>query len=596
MNQPSPPSSAWLTPGRSWALLVVIAACLFFIGLGRLPLLEPDEGRNAEVAREMVVSHDWITPHYDSLPYLDKPILLFWMIAGSFRCFGINEFAARFPSALAALATVLLAGLIGKRMWGDKAGLRVGLILATSPLILGFARFTIFDMALTFFVTAALLCFWLNGRRGFTSRWLDVIAFAAMGAGTLTKGPVGFVIPLLALVVFHALAGNFRELKKLHWGSGWLVFLAITLPWFIAVSIHNPDFPKYAFWDESLLRFTTGAHMHRSQGVYYYIPVYLAGFFPWSFFLLFAGWNRLKRWRALRHEAHRAELFLLSWAGIVFVFFTVSHSKLPGYFLPALIPLSVLMAVAWRDLELREGERAPDWLTAGFAVMIFLGIIMAASPQILRLHGMEAHLTKKLPTSVSTLIKSALFMGGVIVAALGFLGRNMVVRSRKKIMRELAFAIAALTMPLLLVRWILPIKNYFNAFSSHHLVEAILESPQRNLPVYGYYYFRTSLPFYLKRPVGLVTSDGDEITSNYVVSRFNEVRKRQLRFPGQPGTPDAEEPVLIDANQLASLSRSAPGAFLLMVQNNEVNEALQVAGPMRPLWESWKYSIWEKKP
>ncbi|HEX5482912.1 MAG TPA: phospholipid carrier-dependent glycosyltransferase, partial [Terriglobia bacterium] len=578
MNPSSPPSSSWLTPGRSWALLLIIAACLFFIGLGRLPLLEPDEGRNAEVAREMIVSHDWITPHYDSLPYLDKPVFLFWTIAGSFLCFGIGEFAARFPSALAALATVLLAGLIAKRMSDHRTALRAGLILATSPLFLGLARFTIFDMTLTFFVTVALLCFWLNGRQGFSTRWLDVIAFAAMGAGALTKGPVGFLIPLLVLVVFHALAGNFRELRKLHWASGWLVFLAVTLPWFIAVSLRNPGFPKYAFWEESLLRFATGAHLHRSQGFYYYIPVYLAGFLPWSFFLLFVAWNRLKKWRALRQEAHRKELFLLVWAGTIFVFFSVSHSKLPGYFLPALIPLSILTAVAWRELDLPEGTRPPDWLTAGFAVMIILGILMAASPQLLRFHGIEAHLTKKLPASVWALMKSSLFMGGVILAALGFLGRNMVSRSRKKVTKELAFGIVALAIPLLMVRWILPLSHYFDAFSSRHLAQAILDSPQREMPVYGYYYFRTSLPFYLKRPVGLVTSDGDEITSNYVVSRFEKLRTTEWRFPGAPGQQDSPERLLIDAGQLRALSRSAPGPFLLMVQNNEIDQALSVAG------------------
>lgn len=582
--------------------------CLFFIGLGRLPLLEPDEGRNAEVAREMLVSHDWITPHYDTLPYLDKPIILFWAVAGSFRCFGLTEWAARFPSALAAVLTVLLAWLAGAKLDGGKTGLRAGVILATSPLFFALARTVIFDMTLTFWITLALLCFWFNSRRSSTSLQLDLIAFAAMGLAALTKGPVGFLLPLIVLLVYQALAGKFAQLKRLHWALGWMVFLAITLPWFIEVSLRNPGFPKYAFWEESLLRFTTGAHLHRSQGIFYYIPVYLGGFFPWSFFLLFAGWNWRKKWRRLREEAHHAELFLLTWAAVVFIFFTISHSKLPSYFLPALIPLSLLMALAWRDIEGSGAVRSPDWLTAGFAVMILLGLLMAVSPQLLHFHGFEKQLARKLPGSVLSLLRSSLLLGGLIVAALGFLGRNLAMRSRKPILRQLALGVVALTVPLLVLRWIAPLKNYFATFSSRRLAGAILTSRQRNLPIYGYYYFRTSLPFYLRRPVGLVTTDGDELTSNYVVARFKTLRKT-ARFPSginpsQTGTAMTAEaqgewagqPLLLDSQQLSDLARSGPGPFLLIVQNHEINEALGAAGSMFPLWGAWKYSVWEKRP
>src|SRR5579875_697924 len=155
MTSPSIPSAPFLSASRSWLPLAVIAVCLFFIGLGRLPLLEPDEGRNAEVAREMLVSHDWITPHYDTLPYLDKPVILFWAVAGSFRCFGLSEWAARFPSALAGALTVLMVWLAGAKLDGGKTGLRAGVLLATSLLFFALARMVIFDMLLTFWITLA---------------------------------------------------------------------------------------------------------------------------------------------------------------------------------------------------------------------------------------------------------------------------------------------------------------------------------------------------------------------------------------------------------------------------------------------------------
>jgi len=145
-------------------LLLVVACCLFFLALGKLPLLEPDEGRNAEVAREMLVSGDWITPHFDSQTYLDKPAAFFWLVAASFRLWGISEWAARLPSAVLALALVLLTWFLARRMFGPAAGRRAGIILACCPLVIAFSRLVIFDMLLTFLVTLALASFW----------WIDV--------------------------------------------------------------------------------------------------------------------------------------------------------------------------------------------------------------------------------------------------------------------------------------------------------------------------------------------------------------------------------------------------------------------------------------
>ncbi len=644
-----------LSPKRSWIPLLVVGACLIFIGLGRLPLLEPDEGRNAEVAREMLLTRDWITPHFNGLTYLDKPNFLFWTIAGSFRAFGTTEWAARFPSALAALATLLLVWLMAARMFGEGAAFRAGIILATAPLFFGFARFVIFDMPLTLWVSLALTCFWLNSQRAFASRGLDALAFAAMGLATLTKGPVGFLLPLLALAAYGALAGRMRELKKVHWLTGWLVLFAVVFPWFITVSIRNPDFPRYALWEESLLRFTTGAHLRRSGSVFYYIPVYLAGFFPWSFFLLFAGWNRLKRWRELRQPAHSSSAFLIAWAGVIFGFFSVSHSKLPGYFLPALIPLSVLMAAVWREeRDPARGTRLPDWLTAGLASMIFAGLLVAAATRLLGLHSLQIRLAAKLPPSLIAALGPSLLLSGMIIASLGFLGRNLATRRRGPRSRALAFAVVACTFPLLILRWIKPAENYFNVFSSRRLARTILASPQRDLPVYGYYYFRTGLPFYLHSPVGLVTNDGDEMTSNYVVSRFktlssvtrgslgpltsarrlglaNSRPMSQVLRPPLHSTPVGEEggprcgtgegprlaglslvsatgggsaadmhwmaePLFISGSHLQDFANAAPGPFLLMVRNTQVNQALSTAGAMKPLWQAWEYSVWEKKP
>lgn len=582
------------------ALLLLIAACVFFIGLGRLPLLEPDEGRNAEVSREMLVTHDYVTPHYDSLTYLDKPAFQFWLIAGSFRLFGISEWAARFPSALLALACVLLAWILSRSMEarGRGAGFRAGVILAVSPLFFVFARTVIFDMTLTLFVALALYLFWLNDGRDRPSRGVDVVAFAAMGIATLTKGPVGFLIPLITLAVYCALARKAGRLRRVHWISGWIVFLAIVLPWFIAVSIRHPDFPKYALWRESLMRFSTGAHMHRSNSVFYYIPVYLGGFFPWSLFLLCVAWVRRRSWRKVFEPANRAMLFLLTWAGVVFVFFSISHSKLPGYFLPAIVPLSVLTGILWRDANRAAAGRQTGpatWMSGGFGITLLAGLFMAAAGLLMRFHQFAPHL--KAPPGVAAMLPSAIFSGGVIVAALAFLARNFAARPHGAAFRALTFAVIAFTVPLLAIRWISPIERYYAADSSRELARKILASPDRDLRIYGFYYFRTSLPFYLKHPVGLISTDGDEITSNYVIEHFrawvnNEARQATRDATGSPAK--SRLPLLLDGAEFVKLAQSPGPPFLLMVRNNEVNLALENAGRLEPRWEAWKYSVWRK--
>ena len=563
---------------------------LFFAGLGRLPLFEPDEGRNAEVAREMLASGDLITPHFNSLTYLDKPAVYFWMVAASFRLWGITEWAARFPSALMALGTMLLTWFLARRMFGDSTGLRAGIILATTPLAIAYARLVIFDMTLAFLVTVAMTSFWFAEESGYRRLWLEVLLFAAMGVAAITKGPVGFLLPILSIMLFQVLRGKFRELKKLRWGLGALVFLAAALPWFVAVSVRNPEFPRYALWQESLQRFATGS-TRRGGNFFYYLPVYFLGFFPWSFFLFFAAVNRWKRWRALRDEAHKPVLFLLSWATLIFVFFSISQSKLPGYFLPAVVPLAILMAKVWGEVGRDDADRRPDWLTAGFAAMIVLGLLVAAVPQVFRFSSVEIALTEKIPPRVVGLLKPSLFYSGLILVALGIIGRNLAARRTGKTLAAGSLVLVALTVPALIVRWFAPLEAFAATSSARQLARTILESPAKDLPFYGYYCFRPGLVFYLQRPVGLVTADASELTSNYISARLSELR-RQSVSPAVNGAPLPSE-LLWDAADLHSRARFSPRPMLVMVRNRDARKLSQTVPEMEPMWNDWEFSIWK---
>jgi len=225
-------------------LLFVLAGCLFFTGLGSLPLLEPDEGRNAEVGREMLASGDWTTPHYDGLPYLDKPAVFFCLVASSFKVGGVNERSARAPSALMGLCLVLLSWFLARRMFGDSKAVRAAVVIATAPLVIVFSRLVIFDTTLAFLITLAMSSFWLAESAEFRRPGLDILLFLTMGLATITKGPVGLLLPLLSITAYQALRGKLRELKRLRWGLGCAVFLAAVLPWFIFISIRYPDFPR----------------------------------------------------------------------------------------------------------------------------------------------------------------------------------------------------------------------------------------------------------------------------------------------------------------------------------------------------------------
>jgi 4-amino-4-deoxy-L-arabinose transferase-like glycosyltransferase len=579
-----------MNPRYQLLLILAVAACIFFAGLGSLPLTEPDEGRNAEVAREMIVQRDWITPHYDNLTYLDKPAFFFWLVAGSLRLFGTSEGAARLPSVLAALGTLLLVWMLARRMFGERAGIPAGLVFATAPLVMVLARVVVFDMTLTFLVTLTLTAFWLSQVSNVRRPLLEYFMFAAAGAATITKGPVGFLVPLLAILVYAAVQRRFADLKKIAWIPGIAIFLAVSLPWFIAVSVRNPDFPRYAFWDESILRFTTG-RARRGGSVLYYIPVFLVGFLPWSLTLAFAALNRLKRWRRFRERDHAAEAFLLSWGATVFVFFSISHSKLPSYFLPAIPALAVLMGRIWSaDVGRDPARPRPDWLTAGYALLIALGLLLAAAPAWLQAASVHKLAVEKIHPGVLELLSGSIVASGVILAALGILGRNLAGRARQQFYTVKCFAVLALAMPLLALRWWQPIRQYAFVSSSKSLAEAIDRGPDRGMPVYGYYYFHTSLPFYLQRPVGLVTGDASQFTSNYVAARLGAPGPdRVVKMMAADGV---ALPLVVTGREFTALGRSPPAPFLVMVRNDQSLDIENLPSVVQPLWTAWKYSVW----
>ena len=280
----------------AFLLAWVVAAGCIFIGLGSPPLMDPDEGRNTEVAREMKAARSFLVPLYNGMPYLDKPALYFDAVAASLGVFGENETAARLPSALFGALTLVLVWLFCRRVYGTRTASMAVVVVGTTPLFIGFSRIVIFDMALTFFVCAALLAGFValeKREEPGAGRW-HVLTVLAAALATLVKGPVGFLLPLLGLVVYSRVAGvkgGRRFFSPLHL----LVFFVPVLAWFVALSLQRPDLPYYGLVKESLARFTSSAEFHRGAPIYYYIPLIAGVFLPWSLLLpemILRGWQR----------------------------------------------------------------------------------------------------------------------------------------------------------------------------------------------------------------------------------------------------------------------------------------------------------------
>lgn len=326
-----------------WLPWLVIAASLFvlFYRLGAAALFEPDEGRNAEKAREILLLNNWVTPHENFHPVLDKPIFFYWLIAISYKIFGISEWAARLPSALAALGCVGLVYGFARRRWGNWEALWAGLILLTNMEFFVFARVVIFDMPLTFFLTLALCAFYQASHTESANRRRVscLLMYGAFGAATLIKGLIGIVIPGMVIFFYLALTKQWRILRRIHLLPGALFFLAIVSPWYLQAGAQNDGYLRYYLWEEHFGRFAT-TEFHRTQPWYYFILVGSAGFFPWTVTLPFLATRRGKKLPDDR------TLFLLLWIALPLIFFSLSQSKLPHYILPIFPALALLTATA----------------------------------------------------------------------------------------------------------------------------------------------------------------------------------------------------------------------------------------------------------
>ena len=388
-------------PARGTALLLALVLALLAFRLGRVPLVGPDEPRYARVAVEMHRGGEWVTPTLQGQPWLEKPPLYYWLAGAAFSVLGETEAAARIPSVLAVLLLVGTTALLGARLCGSAAGLHAGFVAGTSLLPFAYGRAASMDMLLAATVTVAI---GLAGLRlvGNAGRLAIVAAAAAAGLATLAKGPLGLLLPILVLGGHLVLTREWRWLRELGHPRATFAFLVVAAPWYVAILLdQGRRFVDVFLLNHNVERFTSTIHNHPGP-LWYYLPVLLVGLFPWSGLALPAV-------SRLAPRESRADLFLLLWLALPLVFFSLAGSKLPGYVLPCVPPLAILMGRA-ADRLATEGAMPGRWLSSRVVALVtlVLGALVAASPAAL-FRVQEAMWRSAVPLGVWAVVVAFLF-------------------------------------------------------------------------------------------------------------------------------------------------------------------------------------------
>jgi 4-amino-4-deoxy-L-arabinose transferase-like glycosyltransferase len=451
--------------------------------LGNRSLYDPDEGRYAEIPREMLQHGDWIIPHLNGLVYLEKPPLQYWLTAMSFRWLGENDFSARLVPGIAGYLLLVVVHLLGRRLWGGDAGLKAVLLTGASLLFVLLAHQLTLDMLLTFCLTAALACFLSAQSVRNLSRcrsWM-LGCWAAMGFAVLTKGLIGIVVPAGSVISYAVWQKDWRVFRSLHLLWGLPVFAVVAAPWFVLAARANHEFLAFFFIREHFLRFLTPIE-DRSEPWWFFVPVLALGILPWA---PLAGRALLVTWRRGVPGGHFDPARVLwAWSVFTFVFFSLSNAKLVTYVLPVVPALALLCARPAADEPRSIRWGATLSIVAGLAIIVYLSGAWST------------------PRS-DLLAKQMLF--GLSLAA-GLLAASAILCLVLLLRQRTPAALSALCAGWFLAcaALLLAGGEVQRSFSGRETAELLNSVAARGAPVYSVQYYEQSLPFYLKRPVILV--------------------------------------------------------------------------------------------
>jgi 4-amino-4-deoxy-L-arabinose transferase-like glycosyltransferase len=386
-----------LTARIGW--LVLICATLYvcyFSHLGAIGFVGPDEPRYAWIARDMAESGDWITPRLYGKPWFEKPPLYYWGAAVSFKLFGVSEAAARLPSAISALLATLAMAWLAWRVYDAETARWLLLLLPTTVGMIGFSHAAATDMPFSAMLTMAMVCAAVvvglvperssqdgaqhaaplrDERDAAPQRgWLALILFGFfLGLAVLAKGPAGIILCGGAVFFWALFAKRWREALRLFQPAAIAAFCATALPWYILVARRNPDFFRIFIIEHNFKRYLTPEFQH-IQPFWFYVPVLCIALMPWTFASFILAMGGARRWQAGDRRNSRS-LFLVSWVLVPIIFFSISKSKLPGYVLPAIFPLGLLVASAL-SVRIHRTLAEGRWICVSIGLtLITIGIL-----------------------------------------------------------------------------------------------------------------------------------------------------------------------------------------------------------------------------
>lgn len=360
------------------ALLVLIALGTVIFRIGALPLIGSDEPRYARIAEEMALSGRWVTPILEGHPWLEKPPLYYWITIPLFHWAGVSETTARLGSAILAFISALAVFWAGARLWTRFAGFLSAAILLTSLGFCAFARSASTDMPMTACLTVALMIFMVSAVQEGIPAWLVWCAYALVGLAILAKGPVALLLVAGIGISFWCFDDRGLPIAWKRHLPGFAVTAVVALPWFLLAFQQN----GYAFIsmfliNHNLARYVSDIH-HHTQPVYYFLPVLLGLFYPWSVWLPVLAPDSVLRCLRNWRNWNPARLFLICWILFPFLFFSFSRSKLPGYLLPVIPPLALLLGVRLSELfgnaEVRRKKPAASWFSLSVALLLAIAL------------------------------------------------------------------------------------------------------------------------------------------------------------------------------------------------------------------------------
>jgi len=465
-------------------LLVSFLTISWFADIQFRDLTHTDEGRYGEIAREMVVSGDWLTPRLNGFKYFEKPPLHYWITASAYKVFGIHNWTARLWTELAGFLTILLTAYAGYRLFNRETGLLAGMLLAANTYYYLIGHINVLDTGLSFFMTLTLVGFLLaQTDQEHYRKWM-LIAWAAAALALLSKGLIAIVLPGGVFILYSLLKRDLAIWKRLYFWPGLLIFLVISVPWFVMVSIANPEFPQFFFIHEHLERFTSKVHQ-RVEPWWYFLAFTIMAILPWlpqGLKALRTSVSNLKQ----QEKSFDSLFFLLLWIAVILLFFSISSSKLPHYITPIMPALALLFA----HTLINNGQKG---LSVSSGITLITGVVAIT---LLSLdHPRLVQFSDWVPW---------MKIGFGILILGGFGG--LILHNQTPFKRILSIALGWYFCTLIILAGA---QSVSEIRSTWPLLKDHIEDIRPGIPVYSVEYYQQTVPFYLNRTLRLVKYQGE---------------------------------------------------------------------------------------